>query len=136
MTVVLIEEGDGVRRDRTSPSEAADEKVHWRNIAERLQGPRAGRGRHREGDQGRLRRQPRPRPARVPARLQGRRPEGGEGRLPRSSVKTRFYIERLYSEKRVNIVVNRRDWLEEEIEKRRGGVLRERPDRRHGQGRR
>lgn len=33
--------------------------------------------------------------------------------------KSPFYIERLYSEKRVNIVVNRREWLEEDIKKRR-----------------
>ncbi|HSV55502.1 MAG TPA: 30S ribosomal protein S1, partial [Magnetospirillaceae bacterium] len=35
-------------------------------------------------------------------------------------LKTRFFIERLYSEKRVNIVVNRRKWLEEQTEKNRG----------------
>ncbi|OHE61892.1 MAG: cytidylate kinase [Treponema sp. RIFOXYC1_FULL_61_9] len=34
-------------------------------------------------------------------------------------MKTSFYIERLYSDGKVNIVVNRRKWLEEEIEKRR-----------------
>lgn len=34
-------------------------------------------------------------------------------------VKSKFYIERLYSEKRVNIVVNRREFLEEEIKVRR-----------------
>lgn len=33
--------------------------------------------------------------------------------------KSQFYIERLYSERRVNIVVNRREWLEEDIKKRR-----------------
>jgi small subunit ribosomal protein S1 len=34
-------------------------------------------------------------------------------------VKSQFYLERLYSEKKVNIVLNRRKWMEEEIEKRR-----------------
>ena len=34
-------------------------------------------------------------------------------------VNTKFYIERLYSEKRVNIVVNRRKWLDEQTEKNR-----------------
>lgn len=34
-------------------------------------------------------------------------------------LKTKFYIERLYSEKRVNLVVNRRKWLEEQTEKNR-----------------
>lgn len=34
-------------------------------------------------------------------------------------MKTSFYVERLYSDGKVNIVVNRRKWLEEEIEKRR-----------------
>ncbi len=35
------------------------------------------------------------------------------------NLKTNFYIERLYSDGKVNIVVNRRKWLEEDIEKRR-----------------
>jgi small subunit ribosomal protein S1 len=35
------------------------------------------------------------------------------------NMKSSFYIERLYSDGKVNIVVNRRKWLEEEIEKRR-----------------
>ncbi|GAB1482804.1 30S ribosomal protein S1 [Treponema sp.] len=34
-------------------------------------------------------------------------------------MKTSFYVERLYSDGKVNIVVNRRKWLEEEIERRR-----------------
>ncbi len=34
-------------------------------------------------------------------------------------VKTKFYVERLYSEKRVNLVVNRRKWMEEQTEKNR-----------------
>lgn len=33
--------------------------------------------------------------------------------------KSKFYLERLYSDKRVNIVVNRREWLEEEVKARR-----------------
>ncbi|MDR0451572.1 MAG: 30S ribosomal protein S1 [Treponema sp.] len=33
--------------------------------------------------------------------------------------KTQFYVERLYSDGKVNIVVNRRKWLEEEIEQKR-----------------
>jgi small subunit ribosomal protein S1 len=34
-------------------------------------------------------------------------------------LKTQFYVERLYSDGKVNIVVNRRKWLEEEIEQKR-----------------
>ena len=34
-------------------------------------------------------------------------------------LKSKFYVERLYSDGKVNIVVNRRKWLEEEIEKSR-----------------
>jgi small subunit ribosomal protein S1 len=34
-------------------------------------------------------------------------------------VKSQFYLERLYSEKKVNIVLNRRKWMEEDIEKHR-----------------
>jgi small subunit ribosomal protein S1 len=34
-------------------------------------------------------------------------------------IKSQFYLERLYSEKKVNIVLNRRKWMEEDIEKRR-----------------
>ncbi|MHC6201790.1 30S ribosomal protein S1 [Breznakiellaceae bacterium SP9] len=34
-------------------------------------------------------------------------------------LKTKLYVERLYSENKVNIVVNRRKWLEEEIERKR-----------------
>jgi len=34
-------------------------------------------------------------------------------------LKTSFYLERLYSEKKINIILNRRRWLEEDIDKRR-----------------
>jgi small subunit ribosomal protein S1 len=34
-------------------------------------------------------------------------------------VKSKFYVERLYSDGKVNIVVNRRKWMEEEVEARR-----------------
>jgi small subunit ribosomal protein S1 len=34
-------------------------------------------------------------------------------------MKTKFYVERLYSDGKVNIVVNRRKWLEEEIDRKR-----------------
>ena len=34
-------------------------------------------------------------------------------------MKTFFYLERLYSDRKVNIVLNRRKWMEEDIEKRR-----------------
>jgi small subunit ribosomal protein S1 len=34
-------------------------------------------------------------------------------------LKTFFYLERLYSDRKVNIVLNRRKWMEEDIEKRR-----------------
>lgn len=39
--------------------------------------------------------------------------------------KTKFYIERLYSDKRVNIVVNRRDFLEEEMKSKRENFFKE-----------
>lgn len=35
------------------------------------------------------------------------------------NLKSRFYLERLYSEKKINIILNRRKWLEEDIDKRR-----------------
>lgn len=35
------------------------------------------------------------------------------------NLKTCFYLERLYSDRKVNIVLNRRKWMEEDIEKRR-----------------
>jgi small subunit ribosomal protein S1 len=38
-------------------------------------------------------------------------------------LKSRFYVERLYSDGKVNIVVNRRKWLEEDIEKKRRDFL-------------
>ncbi len=34
-------------------------------------------------------------------------------------LKSSFYLERLYSEKKINIILNRRRWLEEDIDKRR-----------------
>jgi len=34
-------------------------------------------------------------------------------------IKTNFYVERLYSDSKVNIVVNRRKWMDEEIERKR-----------------
>jgi small subunit ribosomal protein S1 len=34
-------------------------------------------------------------------------------------LKTQFYVERLYSDGKVNVVVNRRKWLEEEVEQKR-----------------
>nr|WP_304222719.1 30S ribosomal protein S1 [Gracilinema caldarium] len=34
-------------------------------------------------------------------------------------IKSKFYVERLYSDGKVNIVVNRRKWMEEEVESRR-----------------
>jgi small subunit ribosomal protein S1 len=34
-------------------------------------------------------------------------------------LKSQFYLERLYSEKKINIILNRRKWLEEDIDKRR-----------------
>jgi small subunit ribosomal protein S1 len=35
------------------------------------------------------------------------------------NLKSSFYLERLYSEKKINIILNRRKWLEEDIDKRR-----------------
>jgi small subunit ribosomal protein S1 len=42
-------------------------------------------------------------------------------------LKTKVYVERLYSEGKQNIVVNRRKWLEEEIEKRRDAFFENTP---------
>ena len=47
-------------------------------------------------------------------------------------VKSPFYIDRLYAKGKTNIVVSRRDWMEEDIKKRRERVLRPGQDRRHG----
>ncbi|HWR10924.1 MAG TPA: 30S ribosomal protein S1 [Rectinemataceae bacterium] len=44
------------------------------------------------------------------------RVESGEGFV---GLKSKFYLERLYSEKKINIILNRRKWLEEDIDKRR-----------------
>lgn len=38
-------------------------------------------------------------------------------------LKTMFYLERLYSEKKVNIVLNRRKWMEEEIDRHRNNFF-------------
>jgi small subunit ribosomal protein S1 len=42
-------------------------------------------------------------------------------------VKTSFYVERLYSDGKVNIVINRRKWLEEEIERKRADFFENTP---------
>jgi small subunit ribosomal protein S1 len=42
-------------------------------------------------------------------------------------IKTSFYVERLYSDGKVNIVVNRRKWVEEEIEKKRADFFENTP---------
>jgi small subunit ribosomal protein S1 len=42
-------------------------------------------------------------------------------------LKTKFYMERLYSDGKVNIVVNRRKWLEEETERKRNDFLENTP---------
>lgn len=42
-------------------------------------------------------------------------------------LKTQFHIERLYSDGKVNIVVNRRKYMEEELEKKRGGFFENTP---------
>jgi small subunit ribosomal protein S1 len=42
-------------------------------------------------------------------------------------MKTQFYVERLYSDGKVNIVVNRRKWLEEEIEQKRADFFENTP---------
>jgi small subunit ribosomal protein S1 len=39
------------------------------------------------------------------------------------NLKSQFYVERLYSDGKVNIVVNRRKWLEEDIERKRSDFL-------------
>jgi small subunit ribosomal protein S1 len=42
-------------------------------------------------------------------------------------LKSSFYVERLYSDGKVNIVVNRRKWMEEEIERKRNDFLQNTP---------
>jgi small subunit ribosomal protein S1 len=42
-------------------------------------------------------------------------------------IKTSFYVERLYSDGKVNIVVNRRKWIEEEIERKRADFFEHTP---------
>ncbi|MDR1288519.1 MAG: 30S ribosomal protein S1 [Treponema sp.] len=42
-------------------------------------------------------------------------------------LKSSFYVERLYSDGKVNIVVNRRKWMEEEIERKRNDFLKNTP---------
>ncbi|MDR1617446.1 MAG: 30S ribosomal protein S1 [Treponema sp.] len=42
-------------------------------------------------------------------------------------LKAKFYMERIYSDGKVNIVVNRRKWLEEEIERKRNDFLENTP---------
>jgi small subunit ribosomal protein S1 len=42
-------------------------------------------------------------------------------------LKSSFYVERLYSDGKVNIVVNRRKWMEEEIERKRNEFLKNTP---------
>jgi small subunit ribosomal protein S1 len=42
-------------------------------------------------------------------------------------LKSSFYVERLYSDGKVNIVVNRRKWMEEEVERKRNSFLQNTP---------
>lgn len=117
VTVVLMKKETRSGETYVSKSKA-DEKVHWRNIQnahknhETVEGviEKEIKGGFEVGLGYGLR-------AFLPvSKADVQRVEKGDYLLKQ---KTRFYIERLYSEKRVNIVVNRREWLEEEIKKRR-----------------
>lgn len=96
----------------------ADEKVHWRNIQ--------NAHKNHETIEGTIEKEIRGgfevslgysyRAFLPVSKADVQRVEKGDYLL---KMKSSFYIERLYSEKRVNIVVNRREWLEEEVKSRR-----------------
>lgn len=117
VTVVLMKKE--TRSGETYVSKAkADEKVHWRNIQNAHKNHETIEGIIEKEIKGGfevslgygLR-------AFLPvSKADVQRVEKGDYLI---KVKSKFYIERLYSEKRVNIVVNRREFLEEEIKVRR-----------------
>lgn len=117
VTVVLMKKETRSGETYVSKSKA-DEKVHWRNIQNAHKNHEAVEGVIEKEIKGGfevnlgfgLR-------AFLPvSKADVQRVEKGDYLI---KVKSRFYIERLYSEKRVNIVVNRREYLEEEIKTRR-----------------
>ena len=121
VTVVLMKKETRSGETYVSKSKA-DEKVHWRNIQNAHKNHETVEGVIEKEIKGGfevslgygLR-------AFLPvSKADVQRVEKGDYLLKE---KTRFYVERLYSEKRVNIVVNRREWLEEEIKTRRNAFF-------------
>ncbi|MFH2000753.1 MAG: 30S ribosomal protein S1 [Planctomycetota bacterium] len=117
VTVVLLKK-EGRNGESVVSKSKADEKVHWRNIQnahknhESVEGviEKEIKGGFEVGLGYGLR-------AFLPvSKADVQRVEKGDYLI---KVKSPFFIERLYSEKRVNIVVNRREWLEQEIKTRR-----------------
>lgn len=118
VTVVLMKKETRSGETYVSKSKA-DEKVHWRNVQNAHKNHEAVEGLIAKEIKGGfevnlghgLR-------AFLPvSKADLQRVESGDYLLNK---KSKFYIERLYSDKRVNIVVNRREWLEEEVKARRG----------------
>ncbi|PKL26678.1 MAG: bifunctional cytidylate kinase/30S ribosomal protein S1 [Spirochaetae bacterium HGW-Spirochaetae-3] len=117
VTVVLMKKETRSGETYVSKSKA-DEKVHWRNIQNAHKNHETIEGVIEKEIKGGfevslgygLR-------AFLPvSKADVQRVEKGDYLI---KVKSKFYIERLYSEKRVNIVVNRREFLEEETKVRR-----------------
>jgi len=117
VTVVLMKKETRSGETYVSKSKA-DEKVHWRNIQNAHKNHETIEGVIEKEIKGGfevslgygLR-------AFLPvSKADVQRVEKGDYLI---KVKSKFYIERLYSEKSVNIVVNRREFLEEEIKVRR-----------------
>ncbi len=117
VTVVLMKKETRSGETYVSKSKA-DEKVHWRNVQNAHKNHETVEGVIEKEIKGGfevslgygLR-------AFLPvSKADVQRVEKGDELV---KVKSKFYIERLYSEKRVNIVVNRREYLEEAIKVRR-----------------
>ncbi|MBU0934615.1 MAG: 30S ribosomal protein S1 [Spirochaetes bacterium] len=117
VTVVLLKKETKSGESIVS-KQKADEKVHWRNVQEAHKNHEVVEGTIEKEIKGGfevslgygLR-------AFLPvSKADVQRVEKGDYLIKQ---KSSFYIERLYSERRVNIVVNRREWLEEDIKKRR-----------------
>jgi small subunit ribosomal protein S1 len=117
VTVVLLKK-EGRNGESVVSKSKADEKVHWRNIQNAHKNHESVEGVIEKEIKGGfevslgygLR-------AFLPvSKADVQRVEKGDYLI---KVKSPFFIERLYSEKRVNIVVNRREWLEQEVKTRR-----------------
>lgn len=117
VTVVLLKK-EGRNGESVVSKSKADEKVHWRNIQNAHKNHESVEGLIEKEIKGGfevslgygLR-------AFLPvSKADVQRVEKGDYLI---RLKSQFFIERLYSEKRVNIVVNRREWLEQEIKTRR-----------------